>query len=98
MREMLKDNGESNWEKISSLIIDRQPKDTIFEKIFAKLGDEQKEKILEGFWKSELEKIDDSEYKEKIYPVLDGCPHKEKDILLSVIAYKIASDACQYCR
>ena len=98
LREMLKEDGESDWRKIRNVIIDRQPNDSIFEKIFAKLGDVQKQEILEGFWKDELEGIDDSEYKEKIYPVLDGCPHKEKDIVLSVIAYKIAGDACLYCK
>ena len=93
LREILK-NGESDWEKVREIILDRYPIDEMFEKIFAKLGDEQKEKILEGFWKDELKTVDTTEYEK----ILDKCPDKERGFMSSIVDYVVISRICSGCR
>lgn len=97
LKNFLKVNGETDWNVIYEKISDRKPKDSIFEKIFVKLPEEQKNIILNEFWESEKKKIDSTIYKTKIYPILEKCPEKLKKIMLCIIDYVVSSTAYTQC-
>ena len=80
LKDLLKVRKVDDWNVIKEVI---HHDDKIFDKIYKKLPEEQRENIRESCWKSYVSEYDGSQF-EKLYKVIENSPDCLKDIMHSI--------------